>query len=156
MFAIMHKCTHDWKCDNIVTAIVSVNEKAPVIDIEVTNQTLNEGDTAFFTCQATGQPIPTIGWYFNGASLQYTNSLRLIISEISLNSTIKYSALTIIDVKLSDIGTYTCSAANIVSSNISTGMLAVNGECDGQPMQPLFIYLICLFLKSWGVKVVHM
>ena len=63
-----------------------------------------------------------------------------MISEISLNSTIKQSTLTIMDVNLSDMGTYTCVAANIVSSNSSSGMLAVNGEFDGQPLQTHFSY----------------
>jgi len=44
------------------------------------------------------------------------------------------------DVNLSDMGTYTCVAANIVSSNSSSGMLAVNGEFDGQPLQTHFSY----------------
>jgi len=63
-----------------------------------------------------------------------------MISDISLNSTVKYSTLTIIDVKLSDIGTYTCVAANIVSSNSSSGMLAVNGELDDELLQLHFSY----------------
>ena len=33
------------------------------------NQTENERETASFTCQATGEPIPTISWYFNGVLL---------------------------------------------------------------------------------------
>ena len=114
-----------------VTAIALVVEVAPVIDVEVTNQTLNQGDMAFFSCQATGQPIPIISWYFNDALVETINTMKYMISETSLNSTIKYSTLTITDAKLSDIGTYTCNAANVVSSNTSSGMLAVNGKFIG-------------------------
>ena len=42
---------------------------APSIDPEVMDETRNEGDTASFICQATGEPVPTISWYFNDSVL---------------------------------------------------------------------------------------
>ena len=92
------------------------------INLEVMDDTLNEGDTATFTCQATGRPIPIISWYFNGALLMNGN-----ISFTSLNDTIN-NTLTIMNVQLSDVGTYTCNATNVVSSVTSSGVLTVNGE----------------------------
>ena len=100
---------------------------SPVIDVKVTNQTLQEGDTAFFTCQATGIPIPMINWYFNGTPVYKNNTLKHKISEssdyISINSTLAVTGLN-----PSDIGTYTCKAVNLVSSDTSSGRLAVKGE----------------------------
>ena len=86
----------------------------------------DEGDTASFTCQATGEPVPTIGWYFNGTLL--ANGATHTISETSVNTTTIYSILTIMIVELSYVGTYTCNATNVVSSDTSSGVLTVNGE----------------------------
>ena len=100
------------------------------IDIfsEVKNQTLTEGDTALFTCQATGTPIPNISWYFNGAAVDKAKIMKYMISEMSLNLKAKSSTLTVINVVPSDIGTYTCNAANFASSDSSSGMLTINGK----------------------------
>ena len=96
-------------------------------DLEVMNETLNEGDTASFTCQVTGGPLPTIAWYFNGALL--INGMKRLISIIILNSNITInSILVIMNVQSSDVGTYTCNATNVVSSDTSSGVLTVNGE----------------------------
>ena len=100
--------------------------EAPVIDIGVIDQTLNEGDTALFTCQATGIPIPNISWYFNGAQVVKTDAMKYMLSEESFNPTTKNSTLKIVDLDSSDIGRYTCNATNIVTSDTSCGMLAIN------------------------------
>ena len=90
------------------------------------DQTQNEGDRASFTCQATGEPVPTISWYFNGSLL--VNGTEHMTSMMSLNSTTISSILTIMNVQSSDVGTYTCNATNVVSSDTSSGVLIVNGE----------------------------
>ena len=91
------------------------------------DQTQNESDTASFTCQATGEPIPTISWYFNGSVL-LVNGMKHMTSLILLNTTTINSTLTIMNVQSSDVGTYTCDATNVLSSNTSSGVLTVNGE----------------------------
>ena len=91
------------------------------------DQTQNEGDNASFTCQATGEPVPTISWYFNGSVLLF-NGMKHVISMISFNTTTNSSTLTIMNVQSSDVGTYTCNATNVISSNNSFGVLTVNGE----------------------------
>ena len=101
---------------------------AAIISVEVLDQIQDEGTTATFTCQATGEPVPTIGWYFNSALL--ANGAKHTISETSVNTTTINSTLTIMSVESSDVGTYTCNAINVVSSDTSTssGVLTVNGE----------------------------
>ena len=42
---------------------------APTIHPEVTDETQNVGEMSFFACQITGEPVPTINWYFNGVLL---------------------------------------------------------------------------------------
>ena len=86
----------------------------------------DEGDTASFTCRATGEPVPTISWYFNGIPL--ADGAPHTISETSVNTTTINSTLTIMSVQSSDVGTYTCNATNVVSSDTSSGVLTVNGE----------------------------
>ena len=82
--------------------------------------------TASFTCQATDKSAPTIGWYFNNSLL--ANGAKHTISETSVNTTTNNSRLTIMSVGSSDVGTYTCNATNVVSSDTSSGVLTVNGE----------------------------
>ena len=102
------------------------NLVSPSVSPKVMDQTQNEGNTASFICQATGQPVPTISWYFNGALL--VNGMEHMISMMSLNTTTINSTLTIMNVQSSDVGTYTCNATNVLSSNTSSGVLTVNGE----------------------------
>ena len=92
------------------------------------DQTLNVGSNAVFICNVTGEPVPTISWYFNGASVNEANTMKYTISMMSLNITTNSSILTITNVQSSDVGTYTCNATNVLSSNTSSGILTVNGE----------------------------
>ena len=98
------------------------------INPEVVNQTINEEDTALFTCQATGTPIPNISWYFNGVPVDEANTMKYMISEMLLNTIAKSSTLTVLKVQTSDTGTYTCKAFNFASTDISSGVLTVNGK----------------------------
>ena len=91
------------------------------------DQAQNEEDPATFTCQATGKPVPTISWYYNNILL--VNGTEYMITEMSLNATTISNTLTIMSVESSDVGTYTCNATNVVSSDTSSGVLTVNGEC---------------------------
>ena len=100
----------------------------PSISPEVMDQTLNKGDTASFTCQVTGEPVPTISWYFNGIPVDETNTMKYTISMMLLNITTISSTLTIMNVQSSDVGTYTCNATNVISTDTSSGVLTVNGE----------------------------
>ena len=92
------------------------------------DQEQNEGDTASFTCQATGEPFPAISWYFNGTPVNMSNAMKYTISEVTINTTIISNTLTIMSVEPSDVGIYTCNATNVVSSDTSAGVLTVNGE----------------------------
>ena len=99
---------------------------APNINPEVMNEVQNEGNMATFTCQATGGPVPSITWYYNNTLL--VNGTKYMITEMSLNTTTISNTLTTMSVESSDVGTYTCNATNVVSSDTSSGVLTVNGE----------------------------
>jgi len=98
------------------------------ISPEVANQTVYEGATVFFTCQATGTPILSISWYFNGAPVDKNNTVKYMISESSLNHIVISSTLTVMNAEQSDMGTYTCQASNYASSDTSSGALTVNSK----------------------------
>jgi len=83
----------------------------------------NEGAIANFDCQATGLPVPIISWYFNDVPVDVTNTMKYNV----LSNAPGQSTLRINNVQSSDVGTYTCNATNIVSSDTSSGVLIVNG-----------------------------
>ena len=90
--------------------------------------TQTEGGIASFTCQADGDPLPTISWYFNGAPLDESNTAKYMITKRQSSTTTNTDILNIMSVQSSDVGTYTCNATNVVSSDTSSGVLTVNGE----------------------------
>ena len=111
---------------NITTTCLFVCLVIQDISPELMDEIQDEGGTASFTCQATGEPVPTINWYFNNALL--ANGAKHTISETSVNTITINSTLTIMSVESSDVGTYTCNATNVVSSDTSSGVLTVNGK----------------------------
>ena len=123
-------CVKVYKSINVILASLCNNQfltylGAPSI-IGPMNQTINEGGIASFNCQASGEPLPTISWYFNGVPLDDSNTAKYMITDRLLpNATM--SVLNIMDVQSSDSGTYTCNATNVVSTDSSSGVLIVNG-----------------------------
>ena len=99
---------------------------APVIIVDVKDQTQVEEYSVNFTCQATGEPVPTISWYFNDVPVNMSTD-KHNISTMSVNVTSINSRLIVKSVESSDVGTYTCKATNILSTDISSGVLSVNG-----------------------------
>ena len=101
---------------------------APAITSQLMNQVENEGVIASYTCQADGEPLPTISWYFNGDPLGPANSTKYMFTDRPLATSVM-NVLNIMDLEASDAGTYTCDATNVVSAATSSGILTVNGEC---------------------------
>ena len=101
---------------------------APVINNKIMDQEVNKNGTASFTCQATGQPVPTIRWYFNGTLVDKFNTVKYKISTMPLGTTYISNTLTIMNVESRDVGTYTCNATNALSNDTSSGVLTVNGK----------------------------
>ena len=91
------------------------------------DQTHNEGGIASFTCQADGEPLPIISWYFNDALLDQAKTSKHTFTDRQLETSVQ-NILRIMNVNSSDVGTYTCNATNVVSTDSSSGVLTVNGE----------------------------
>ena len=88
----------------------------------------NETNPIIFSCQAIGEPAPSISWYFKGVMI---NGSKYNVSN-TLSETTVTSLLTITNANSSDVGTYTCQAENIVGIDQSSGILTVNSKycCD--------------------------
>ena len=114
--------------DSVLFHIFTYTAVPPTISPEVIDQTQSETDNATFICQATGEPLPTITAYFNGVPVDLNNTAKYNTTMTVLNATTTNNSLTIMNVQSSDVGTYTCNATNLVSSDTSSGVLTVNGE----------------------------
>ena len=97
------------------------------IIITVTDMLVNETNTVTFSCQAVGEPVPTISWSFNGVMVN-VSAINLYSNISLLNRTLVESLLIITNVQLSDVSTYTCHAENIIGIDRSSGILTVNGK----------------------------
>ena len=75
-----------------------------------------------FICQAVGEPVPDISWYFNDVMINVSdNSSKYMIVSRSLNITTTENTLTVYNVASSDVGTYTCYASNVIGNVTSMG-----------------------------------
>ena len=87
----------------------------------------NETHSVTFTCKATGDPVPTLSWYFNGAMINISDISKYNVSS-SINGLIITSLLTIMNLQSSDAGIYICEGKNFIGSDQSFGILTVNGK----------------------------
>ena len=101
---------------------------SPKIILQLTDVLANETNNVQFVCQAIGVPFPYIRWYFNGVMVNLSDSSKYNSSSMYLNESIIKSTLNIINVESSDVGRYTCEAANIIGSDRSSGILTVNSK----------------------------
>ena len=93
----------------------------------VTDLLENETYPVTFTCKATGEPVPTISWYFNDDPINVSNTIDYNMSS-TVNGTVVESLLTVFDTQSSDVGRYICRAENIFGSDQSSGVLTINGN----------------------------
>ena len=99
-----------------------------MINQNITNITKNESQSVNFTCEATGEPVPDISWYFHDVMINVSdNSSKYMIVSRSLNITTTENTLTVYNVTSSDVGTYSCIASNLVGNDNDSGHLQVNG-----------------------------
>ena len=98
----------------------------PSIENLVDDEIRNQEENVTFLCQAVGEPVPDISWYFNDVMINVSdNSSKYMIVSRSLNITTTENTLTVYNVTSSNVGTYTCNASNIIGSVKSSGILTV-------------------------------
>ena len=101
----------------------------PIIKGSINNQIINQEENVTFLCQAVGEPVPDINWYFNSVMINVSdNSSKFMIVSRSLNITTTENTLTVYNATSSDVGTYTCNSSNAVGSLASFGILTVTSK----------------------------
>ncbi|XP_037019763.2 carcinoembryonic antigen-related cell adhesion molecule 21-like [Artibeus jamaicensis] len=95
---------------------IDVYRRVSVPTLFATNTIVNEYDAVIFTCDTDAE---TIEWFFNGASLQDTERMRLSLDR---------RHLTIDPVLKWDDGDYQCKGSNPLSSG-KTGPLKLHVKC---------------------------
>ena len=87
----------------------------------------NETNPITFSCQATGEPVPIVSWYFNGVMVNVSDESKYDVSS-SMNDIVIASHLTIMNAQSYDVGIYTCEAENFIGNDSSSGVLTINGK----------------------------
>ena len=109
----------------------------PVISLgPVDHSTINNGSIANFRCYALAFPEHHVSWTFTNPS----GVRMLIISTMDKVDTAKYrinrdrssamdfGSLTVLDVRFSDCGIYSCNVSNSIGSVTAEADLTVHGE----------------------------
>ena len=132
---------------NNFAVIPSINNS-----IENKNEISNQTENVTLSCQAVGEPVPDISWYFNGVMINVSdNSSKYMIMSRSLNITTTENTLTVYNVTSSDVGTYTCNSSNIIGSVTSSGILTVTSKFYTMYTNKIIVatcilkYIICIY-----------
>ena len=99
------------------------------------NATVTEGENVTLSCNASGDPVPSISWTKNGSAISTSGDPRISFG-------VDNKQMTITNVSRSDSGRYRCEANNsngTVTSNAAT--LEIQCKKTG------------LLLKSWNFNV---
>ncbi|GFS88058.1 hemicentin-1 [Nephila pilipes] len=82
----------------------------PSLIQEPDDHTLEEGNTAIFSCRATGFPVPTVTWTSDVGNKEMLDHERM--------NSYPNGTLVISDVKKSDEGMYSCSVSNNIGQDL--------------------------------------
>ena len=99
--------------------ILYLSTDKPEIATHPQNITTREGQNVTLYCNATGNPAPTISWYTDGYPIN---------NSFSTNLSPSHEQLTIMNVKRTDSGDYTCRAKNRVGTDTSNAS-TINVRC---------------------------
>ena len=91
----------------------------PTITAILSDTSAVSGSNHVIVCTAVADPAPAFGWRFNENLIQLNPAKHIISS----NAT--HSVLTVLDLALSDGGTYTCSASNRYGGDSASANLTI-------------------------------
>ena len=100
----------------------------PSIEHTIDDEIRNHSNNVTFLCQAVGEPVPTITWYFNSSVSIKQNTSKYMIVSRSLNITTTENTLTVYNVTSSDAGIFTCESMNSVGETSKSGILTVTSK----------------------------
>ena len=108
---------------------VSVCIVPPSIENSTENEIRDQTENVTFLCQAVGEPVPDISWYFNGVMINVSDSSsKYMIMSRLLNITTTENILTVYNLISTDVGTYTCNSTNFIGNASSSGILTVTSK----------------------------
>ena len=102
----------------------------PSITVHPNGVTIREGQNVTLSCNASGNPVPTISWTRNGSPVKTSDHSRISFSD-------EEKLLTITNVSRTDRGEYRCVAINRVG-NATSNVATVDVHCK-------YIHLIVWF-----------
>ena len=96
------------------------------------------GENATFTCTASGEPVPTITWFFGDQPLSSDDKYTITESSTTVEMStvdvgVRVSTLVVMEVMEEDGGMYTCQAANDHANVMEVATL-----------QPLSKFVMCV------------
>lgn len=109
----------------IIIIYLFVYLEAPVIITPLRPIIQLSGTNATFTCTAEAIPQHTVNWFMEerGGDVPLQNNTKYYITGLGTAT----SHLTIINIQLSDSGTYTCLADNLHGNDSTSDTLLVQG-----------------------------
>ena len=109
--------------------ILFIRVVSPSIKFSINDEIRDQEENVTFLCEAVGEPVPDISWYFNDVMINVSdNSSKYMIMSRSLSITTTENTLTVYNVTSSDVGTYTCNASNFIGSVTSSGIFTVTSK----------------------------
>ena len=103
---------------NVLTLLLII--VAPQITTHPQNKTVTEGNNITLSCNASGDPEPTISW-FRGGSVLTRDDARIFLGADS-------KQLTITSIKRNNTGEYRC-VANNSAGNATSDAAKLNVQC---------------------------
>ena len=138
-------------------AVFCISIVAPSIENSIEKEIRDQTESVTFLCQAVGEPVPNISWYFNGVMINVSdNSSKYMIMSRSLNITATENTLIVYNVTSSDVGTYTCRSTNSIGSSTSFGILIVTSELRNSITPAQYSSSICkIFYLFYGFNILR-
>uniref|UniRef100_A0A1I7VVU9 Peroxidasin n=1 Tax=Loa loa TaxID=7209 RepID=A0A1I7VVU9_LOALO len=94
-----------------------LNNSAPLIVDRPESKVVNPGQQVTFVCRISGQPPPSVKWYFNGVEISH--------DDLHIELTQRDNELTIIHATREDEGVYQCIARNALGMTSANATLKV-------------------------------
>ena len=105
---------------------------APTIVFKPQNQTIVEGNSVTFICEALAHPSHDVVWTFNNSKHLLSTNETVNTAKYSINrnqsNPQQFGSLTVYNVQYSDHGVYQCTAVNSEGSESASSTLTVHGK----------------------------